>query len=682
MRSMTRVVTGTRPGPTPTRPFLLAPVTVTGCAALLVGWAVLVDANGSWGLVALAGAVTVVSLGGVGSLLALRLPGHTVARILCAAALVFSLVLVADEYARWGLAPGREATLAVQVALWSTSWSFAPLLVLVAVFLPLLFPTGQLPSRRWAPVAWAGAGYCVLAILGNAFADQPTGPTQAPNPFAIPALEPVLSVLRGVAALMMVVAFTGAVAAVVVRLLTAKGEERQQLKWFASAAVLPPIGVLIGVLFHDAVVIAFLVAPPLIAAAIGVAILRYRLYAIDPILNRALVFSILTAVVAALYVGAVTLLGAFFAQRSDLVRSLAATLLVAAVFQPIRSRLQLAVDRLLYGDRARPYDAVTRLGRRLEDAGTAEAALPGVVETVANALRLPYAEIVLRAGSSWVPAATYGQPRGETVEFALLHQGETIGKLLVAPRSPREALGPADRQLLADLARQVSVAAHAVQLTTELQRSRAELVTAREEERRRLRRDLHDGLGPVLAGVTLGLDVAHGCVRTDPAAAEELLVTLKRETQQAVEDIRRLVYGLRPPALDELGACQALREQVDRLTLAAGGPSVRLECGDDTLARLPAAVEVAVYRIAVEAVTNVVRHAQARTCVVRFPRSTHGIDVEVVDDGRGLPPDLRQGVGTTGMRERVQELGGTLLLQRRPTGGTVLRAHLPLPQQR
>jgi signal transduction histidine kinase len=444
--------------------------------------------------------------------------------------------------------------------------------------------------------------------------------------------------------------------------------------------VLPPLAVLLDVWSEGAVAFAFVVAPPLVAAAIGVAVLRYRLYAIDVILNRTLVFSILTAVVAVLYVGTVSVLGAVFAQRSDVVRSLAATMLIAAVFQPARTRLQLAVDRLLYGDRSRPYEAVTRLGKRLETAGAPQAALPGVVETVAQSLRLPYAEIVLRSGSRWVPAATWGTPHGEPIEFPLVHQGATIGKLLVAPRSPGEVLGSADRHLLTDLSRQVSVAAHAVQLTTDLLRSRAELVTAREEERRRLRRDLHDGLGPVLAGVTLGLDVAHGCVRADPAAAEDLIADLKRETQHAVKDIRRLVYGLRPPALDELGACQALREQVTRLTQADDAVSIRLECTEETLAALPAAVEVALYRIAVEAITNVVRHAQASTCVVRFPRTAHGIDIEVVDDGRGLPPDLRPGVGTGGMRERAHELGGSILLERRPSGGTLLHAHLPLPE--
>lgn len=668
-------------GPVVRRPGTLLVVgTLAGCGSLLAAWAVLVGLTGTFGLDTAPPATAVLALAVTGSVLATRLPGHPVSRILCAAALLFAVLIVAEEYTRWGSTiPGPSAP-GTALAAWSTGWLFAPLLGLVALLLPLVFPDGRLPSRRWWPVAWAAAGYVVLAVLGNAFAEQPVGPLQVPNPYAVAVLEPLFAAIRGAAAVLMVVAFTGTIASVVVRLVRSRGEERQQLKWFASAAVLLPLAVLLDVWSEEAVQIAFLLAPPLIAAAVGVAVLRYRLYAIDIILNRTLVYAILTALIAVLYVSTVAVLGAVFTGRSDLVRSLAATVLVAAVFQPLRTRLQLAVDRLLYGDRSRPYSAVTRLGERLETAGAPEAALPGVVETVAQALRLPYVEIVLRSGPDWVPAASYGVPVGDPVGFPLIHRGETIGRLLVAPRSPGEVFTPADRRLLTDLARQVSVAAHAVQLTAELQRSRAELVTAREEERRRLRRDLHDGLGPVLAGVTLGLDVARGCVRDDPAGAEAMLTGLKEETQRAVDDVRRVVYGLRPPALDELGACRALREHIARLTQGEDAVSIRLECGEDTLVALPAAVEVAVYRIAVEAITNVVRHAQARTCMVRIDRTGHGIGVEVVDDGRGLAHDFRAGVGTTGMRERAQELGGRVLLEPRPGGGTRLRAHLPLPE--
>ncbi len=657
---------------------LLRPVTLAACALLLVPWLVLVVVNDASLLGAVAGTTTVLAFAAVGFVLAGRLPRHPVPWIFCAAAFLFALIFLADEYARWGLTSGAEPGVGVLLATWSTGWLFAPILGAVALFLPLLFPDGRLPSRRWRPVAWAAAGYVVLATLGNAFAEQETGPTGAPNPYATDGLQPLWTVLRGVAAVLMVVAFAGAVASVVVRLVRARGDERQQMKWFASAAVLLPLAVLLDVWSRQAVIVAFALAPPLLSVAIAVAILRYRLYAIDTILNRTLVYTTLTAVVAVLYVGTVSGLGAVFSQRSDLARSLAATVLVAALFQPVRARLQLAVDRLLYGDRSRPYEAVVRLGKRLETAGTPEVALPGVVETVAQSLRLPYAEIVLLSGAQWVPAATYGVPSGETVAFPLVHQGTTVGKLLVAPRAAGEILSREDRTLLGDLARQVSVAAHAVALTSDLVRSRAELVTAREEERRRLRRDLHDGLGPVLAGVTLGLDVARGCLRTDATAAERLLQELKRETQRAVDDIRHLVYGLRPPALDELGVCRAVREQAARLSSGDGGPSVTVECGTDTLAGLPAAVEVAVYRISVEAVTNVVRHAAARTCVVRFARTAHGVEIEVVDDGRGLPADAPPGVGTAAMRERAQELGGRLALEPAPGGGTVLRAHLPL----
>jgi signal transduction histidine kinase len=259
----------------------------------------------------------------------------------------------------------------------------------------------------------------------------------------------------------------------------------------------------------------------------------------------------------------------------------------------------------------------------------------------------------------------------------LTYQGETIGALLVAPRARDEPFTPADRHVLADLARLAAVAVHAEGITADLRRSRERLVTAREEERRRLRNDLHDGLGPVLSGLTLKLETARNLFAHEPAV-DAFLAEMTGRTQAAVADIRRLVYALRPPALDDLGLVATLREAaLQHGAAGSGGPRVTVQV-PERLPTLPAAVEVAAYRIAQEALTNVARHAGARTCLVRLAVDD-GLCLEVVDDGRGIDGTDPAGVGLTSMRERAEELGGTFAVEAVASGGTRLRIWLPCP---
>jgi signal transduction histidine kinase len=269
--------------------------------------------------------------------------------------------------------------------------------------------------------------------------------------------------------------------------------------------------------------------------------------------------------------------------------------------------------------------------------------------------------------------AAYGSPMTDPVGLPLVYQTETVGSLLLGPRAG-ESFSAADRRLLADLARQAGVAAHAVRLTAELQRARERLVTAREEERRRLRRDLHDGLGPQLASQTLTLTAARKLLRHDLDTAEVLLTDAMAHAQAAISDIRRLVYALRPPALDDLGLVAALREQAAHYD--ASGMQITIDA-PERLPSLPAAVEVACYRITQEALTNVVRHAGARTCVVTLTVSD-ALELAIRDDGSGLSADHRAGVGLTSMRERAEELGGTCVIAPVRDGGTCVRSRLPL----
>jgi len=384
---------------------------------------------------------------------------------------------------------------------------------------------------------------------------------------------------------------------------------------------------------------------------------------------------------------------------TDLTISLFATGLVAVIFQPLRERLQRGVNRLMYGERDDPYAVLSRLGRRLDATLAPEAGLQTIVETLAHALKLPHVSIAMKAGEGFEIVSSFGLPLSDPFILPLTHQAETIGQLICAPRALGEEFTEAEKRLLRNVARQAGTVAHAVRLTTDLQRSRQHLVTAREEERRRLRRDLHDGLGPALASQGLKLAVVQQLSQQDPAAANALLEELMVQNETLVADIRRLVYALRPPALDELGLVEAIRDYAGGMIGGDTSQPTRLrvtvEALPSGLSPLPAAVEVAAYRIALEAFTNVTRHAQARNCVIRLSLAQSGgemhkgagthkgmslLQLEITDDGIGLPRELRAGVGLASMRERAEELGGTCEIEPVADGGTRVIARLPLPE--
>jgi signal transduction histidine kinase len=427
-----------------------------------------------------------------------------------------------------------------------------------------------------------------------------------------------------------------------------------------------------------------------IPLGIGIALLRYRLWDIDILINRTLVYTLLTASTLGLYVLVVFGASALLRTHNDLFFSLLATALIAVLFQPLRQQLQLGVNRLLYGERNEPYRVLSRLGQRLQETLPADTLLLTIVETVAHALKLPYVALTWKQDApsfgpeGMTPLASFGtHPHGSaTIRVSLLHQGKHLGDLLLSPRQRGEDLTPADLRLVRDLAPQIAMALHSTllltelqQLTVDLQRSRERLVTAREEERRRLRRDLHDGLGPQLSSQTLTLSAIKKVLRQDPETAEHLLNDAIVHAQEAVSDIRRLVYALRPPALDDLGLRAALEEQINQYRTS--GVVLMLDA-PETLPPLPAAIEMACYRIVQEALTNVVRHAHATCATVHLKLQEALMVVEVKDNGQGLPPGVRSGVGLSSLRERAEELGGTCLIETLPQGGTRVSARLPL----
>jgi signal transduction histidine kinase len=298
---------------------------------------------------------------------------------------------------------------------------------------------------------------------------------------------------------------------------------------------------------------------------------------------------------------------------------------------------------------------------------------------------LPYVAIALKEGEQFTIAAEYirssepvSQENGSMKILPLVYQLETIGQMILAPRAPGEPFSQTDRCLLETIARQAGIAAYDVRLTQDLQRSRERLVTTREEERRRLRRDLHDGLGPVLAAMSFKLDAVHNLADRDASAVKKMSTELKAQMQEALADIRRIAYDLRPPALDELGLVGALKAHIASHNQIQG-LQITLEAPENP-PPLPAAVEVAAYRIALEAMTNVSRHAGARHCCVRLSLPDD-LCLEVTDDGRGLPKGVQAGVGLNSMRERAEELGGMWVAEVLPQGGTGIIVYLPLSSE-
>jgi signal transduction histidine kinase len=640
------------------------------------------------------GPLVLLAFATVGSLIASRRPENPIGWIFCISALLWALGDLLLQYTTYALitVPGSLPAGALLGVF--GDWIRGMGWFLVLTFLLLLFPTGHLPSSRWRALAWLIVGlltaYSIALLLSPyPLANIDPGLAAVHNPLGILVANDLFDRLANLILLLVYLTVLACIISIVFRFRRARGVERQQLKWFAygmTLSILMLTGIVIvmlssvnggpgaGWLFYLAVVC--------IPISAGIAMLRYRLYDIDVLINRTLVYGLLTVSIVGMYVSVVGYLGALFRTGNNLPVSLFATGLVAVLFQPLRGILQRGANRLMYGERDTPGKVISRLGQRLETTLAPDAVLPTIVETVAQALKLPYAAITLQQDGEFVPTASYGQvPKEDPVCLPLVYQNEQIGELLLAPRAPGETFSSADRALLDDLARQAGVAASAVLLTIDLQRlagelqhSRTQLVTTREEERRRLRRDLHDGLGPALGSLTLQLDTARNLYKSDPPAADALLVDLKTQVQTAIADIRRLVYELRPPTLDELGLVSALREQLTRYRQP--GLSITLNAPEH-LPLLPAAVEVAIYRIAQEALTNVVRHAHAQHCVLTL-EVDNDVCLEVRDDGQGLPADYRAGVGLTSMRERATELGGTCAIRPVETGGTRVFVRLPI----
>jgi len=537
--------------------------------------------------------------------------------------------------------------------------------VFLFLLVPQLYPHGHVMSPRWripfvVTAVAAVASTLAIATSVHALDDWP----ELHNPIAIPLPETItLPIAAGGAALVALMA----IAAVIgqgLRMRRVDGDEQARIAWLMAAVIL--------------MILAFMNPPQALAllielaaiACLGIGIVRYRLFDIGSVLSRSLVYGFVIVLSLGVALAVAAVLGSL--SGVGILPAVAAAVTALALGTAF-GKIKQTFDWLLFGRRSEPGKALAVLGDRLAEAPAPDDVLPVVVTTLAESLRLPYAAVTLVDEDE--PAAWAGAPSDRTVTFPLLYGGRSVGSLDVGLRRGERELSSADQRLVSTFAAQAGAAAHGAQVTRDLRRSRERLVRAREEERRVMRRELHDGIGPTLAGMSLGLQSLQRGATTDEQA--RLAGHLLDQARTSLDEVRALARDLRPAALDELGLVAAVQQHSQAtMRMTGGNPDIQVIVPGD-LPELPAAVEVAAYRIIQEGLTNAVRHAQAGTCRVEL--SANGsLLVRVDDDGSGVTPS-QAGAGLRSMRERAEELGGRCTVTFAPGAGTSVCAVLPLP---
>jgi signal transduction histidine kinase len=636
-----------------------------------------------------------VASGVLGGFLVASRPRNAVGWCFSSAGLLFAVGALAEQYAGHSVVVNTRGAWGADVALWLQAWVYLPAVVLVVVFIPTLFPDGSVPSGPWRVFTQCAV---VLSVAGTALSAIAPGEVRlgahvVANPFGLDALEGLgwlTGAAPGVAWLVM-----GLISVVgfVVRVRRTTGERRLQMHWLAYAYALVAatlcLDLVVAWAVPDLYPVLFPVVqlvPAVIPIAAFIGVVRYRLLDLDTLVNRTLVYVVLTSALVVAYVAAVRGLAAVLDLRGGVAGQLIATALVAAAFAPVRDVLQRGVNRLLYGDRNDPHHALVHLGRQLSGAPAPGDVVPAITRAVVETLRVPYARLEVQTGAGPVLVGWSGRPTdrapdgadtSELVEVPLVHAGKQVGRLGVATRGPRQPLSSKDHRLLEDLARQIGPTIEGIRLGEDLRRSRDELLSAREEERRRVGADLHDGIGPQLASVAMRLEATRDLLHTDPARASQRLLEAQGAVERTIVDVRQTAHALRPPVLHTLGLAGALRAQ----TTAASAVRVDVEI-DPGLPTLSAAVEVAAYFIALEALRNAQAHASATRCVLALRRDGDGVRLTVTDNGRGMSANRRTGLGLTSMTERARELGGDLDVTSHPGSGTTVTAALPCERER
>ena len=661
--------------------------------------------QGEWVFVVLFPAFLLASAT-VGALIASRQSGNAIGWIFLATALFWAISQAAIEIVRYIDRSGMAISGWVVFLDWLGAWFFAPGIYLPATFVFLLFPDGRLPSRRWRPVAWISAIGITGIVLVAAFG---TGPFEdavilRSNPYAIggPSLWNVVQFSWGLA----FVGIVGSATALGVRLRRSSGATRQQLKWLAYAGALVvasfTIAAIIWSVFRSqtgnivgqALIILSLLLVPLSA---GIAILRHRLYEIDVVIRKTVVFGVLAVFIMLVYATVVLLVPIVVFGASEPVSLLPAlaTVAVALAFQPLRRRANRLANRLVYGKRATPYELLSGFSQRVGGEYAIEDALPTMARVLGEGTGASRADAWLRVGqelrraASWPSEAhaeevlSFGDssvlpaiPDADIVE-PVRHRGELLGALSVTkPRG--EDVRPAEEQLLRDLASQAGLVLRNVRLTAELearlqdlQESRQRLVGAHDEERRRLERNIHDGAQQQLVALAVKLRLVETMAEKDAARAKALAAEAKAESQEALENLRDLARGIYPPLLADKGLAAALEAQARKVPFP-----VRVE--PNGIGRYAADAEATAYFCVLEALQNAAKYAEASSAIVRLRQDGGHLVFSVSDDGRGFDPAATpRGAGLQNMADRLEALGGEVLIESAPGRGTLVTGRIP-----
>jgi signal transduction histidine kinase len=615
---------------------------------------------------------------------------------------------VADGYAHFAFVthPGAPAGI---WALWLDSWLSTSIFPAGALALMLLlFPDGRLPSRRWKPLAVTCAAVTAVLLLVSIFYPGPLSTNfnfaTPNNPIGFPVsggLEVAVQAL-GLLWLPGLALFLAAASAPLVRMRRAAGDERQQLKWIAFAVIVTAVAYIPLQFLPDSTVtgladiaIGFGILVPIAA---GIAIFRYRLYDIDVVISRTLVFGSLAVFITAVYVGIAVGIGALVGGggKPNLGLSILATAIVAVGFQPVRERVQRVANRLVYGKRATPYEVLSQFSERVAESYASDDVMPRMARVLAEGTGAQRADVWLRSSGTWHQAAVWPEDAalaepmvavdgtlpalsGISRLVEVRHQGDLLGALSVTKRTG-ESLTPVEENLLTHLAGQAGLVLKNVGLTSDLQARLVELrasrqrpVTAQDEERRRLERNLHDGAQQHLVALKVKLGLAEMLLARDPAKATATLEQLKGDADDALETLRDLARGIYPPLLAEKGLVTALESQARKATL----PVVVDAAG---ITRYPQDLEAALYFCVLEGLQNVQKYAKATQAAVRLREADGQLQVEVKDDGAGFDvATAKRGAGLTNIEDRLDALGGALSVHSSPGHGTRLSVSLPLP---
>jgi signal transduction histidine kinase len=648
-------------------------------------------------------ALAVALYAGIGRLLAARMPRNAIGWLLSLIGLLLAASMFTEQYALLGLvtAPG-SLPLVRQIG--ALSGGTAVFALIQVIFLVLLFPDGRLPSRRWRPVRWG-----VFVTLAGAVAQQfqahttiDGGMTNALEAAGVAYRLPVsifprygwFSDLLAVIAVIALITAMLSVVSVFVRRRGASAELRQQLAWlwYVGALTVAVFGLMafVGLATHGAngpigaVLWGVLVLTPVVGIplACGVAILKYRLYDLDVIVRKTVVAGLVAAAFTAIYALVVVAAGAVTGHSGSSALTFAAAALTAVVFQPLRAKAGLLADRLVYGRRATPYEVLSEFSGRIAGTFSTEEVLPQMARMIAEATGADRAEVWLQRGgredleAAW-PAAPDGQaqppagdPDGHTQAFAVEHRGERLGSLRVTC-SPREPLTPAGDRLVRDVAAQAGLVLRNVALIEDLRASRQRLVTAADEARRGLERNLHDGAQQQLVALRITLGLARQIVTTAPQEAAELLAETERQAEDAVQELRELAHGIYPPLLAELGLPAALEAHARKAAVP-----VLLQAAE--LGRYSQDIEAAVYFCVLEALQNIAKYAAASGARVLLGHDGQSLMFTVEDDGIGFDQATRpMGSGLQGMSDRLAALDGVLEITAAPGRGTRVTGRVP-----